>query len=347
MSLGTGRVTLAHGAGGRETWELLDRLILSKLDPGMKTALGGIGTDELDDGATLASVGGHLVLTVDAFTVSPPFFPGGDIGSLAAAGAINDVLMMGGRPVAVLDSVVAEEGLPLEDLDRVVSSFLRVLRSEGVSLIGGDLKVMPRGQVDGVLITAVGVGVADRPIVDSSLREGDVLIVSGPVGEHGAAILAAQRGIGVESEELRSDSRPLTGLMLPLLREHGDAVRAAVDPTRGGLAGVLNEWASKTGLTLVVDEARIPVREPVRSYADMLGVDPLTLACEGVALLGVDPGSADEVLEFVRDLGFPQASEIGEVRRSERGRGMVLLRSEAGGLRILEAPSGEIVPRIC
>jgi len=340
-------VRLSHGAGGRETTTLLEKLVISRLPSEMKTALGGVGTDELDDGATIVAGGQHVVISIDSYTVNPPFFPGGDIGKLAACGSINDVLMMGGRPVAMLDAIVAEEGLPVSDLDRIVQSFLSVLREEGVSLIGGDLKVMPRGQLDGVLITTACVGVAERPIVDSRVRPGDVVIVTGTVGEHGAAIMAAQKGIGVEAEGLVSDVQPLTRIMLPLLKEYGESIRAAQDPTRSGVAGALNEWAQKSGTVIVVNGPSIPVREEVRAYCEMLGVDPLSLACEGRALLAVDPSAADAVLALLRELGCEDAAVIGEIRGSERFRGIVLLRTEAGGLRILERPSGVIVPRIC
>ncbi|MDK2464328.1 MAG: hydrogenase expression/formation protein HypE [Candidatus Korarchaeota archaeon] len=341
-------VKLAHGAGGRETSALIREVIVSLLEEDMKRVEGGVGTDELDDGASIPLPDGrHLVFTADSYTVKPPFFPGGNIGELAAAGTINDLLMMGARPIAMLDAIVVEEGFPMDDLRRIVGSLVSTLRGEGVKLVGGDFKVMPRGNVDGVVMTTAGVGVAERLIVDSRIKPGDKLIVTGSVGEHGAAILAAQRGVDVESQGLSSDSRPLTSLMIPLLREYGDRIRAAQDPTRGGLSQSLNEWASKTGLVLVVDEASIPVREEVRAYTELLGVDPLSLACEGRALLAVDPESADEVLEFIRGLGERDAQIIGEARSSGRYGGLVLIKTVAGGLRILEPPSGVPVPRIC
>ncbi len=341
-------VSLAHGAGGRETSTLIREVIVSLLEEDMKRVEGGVGTDELDDGASIPLPDGrHLVFTADSYTVKPPFFPGGDIGELAACGTINDLVMMGATPIAMLDAVVVEEGFPMSDLRRIVASLVETLRREGVRLVGGDFKVMPRGNVDGIVVTTAGVGIADRLIVDSRIRPGDRLIITGTVGEHGAAILAAQRGIDVESKGLRSDSRPLTDLMLPLIREYGEHIRAAQDPTRGGLSQSLNEWASKTGLILVVDESRIPVREEVRAYTELLGVDPMSLACEGRALLAVSPDRAEEVLEFIRGLGEREAQIIGEVRSSERYIGLVLIKTLAGGLRILEPPSGVPVPRIC
>ncbi len=338
-------ITLSHGSGGVETEKLLKRLILSKLKDEMKRALGGIGTDELDDGATLRISNSFLVASMDSYTVNPPFFPGGNVGELAASGTINDVLVMGGNPVAILDSVVFEEGFPMKRADEILNSFLDVLRKEKVSLIGGDLKVMPRGQLDGVLIATVGLGIATRPVVDSNLKEGDRLIITGSIGEHGAAILAAQRGFDVESEGLKSDVRTLS-FMRDLISKFGEDIHAARDPTRGGLAGSLNEWAKKTGLVLVVDEERIPVREEVRAFTELLGVDPLTLACEGRALLGVSSESVEEILSFLENRG-EAPSLIGEVHKSKRFEGIVLLKTISGGSRILEPPSGEIVPRIC
>ncbi len=339
-------VRLAHGSGGRETQELLNEVILSLLEEGMKKVEGGVGTDELDDGAAIPIPGGYAVITVDSYTVKPPFFPGGNIGELAASGTINDLLMMGAKPLVMLDSIVVEEGFPLSDLRRVTGSMVNTLKRVGVKLVGGDVKVIPKGGLDGIVITTTGLGFAERLIVDSQLRPGDKIIVSGTVGDHGAAILAAQEGLEVEGN-LKSDVAPLHDLMIPLMEEYGPYVHAAQDPTRGGLSQTLNEWASKTGYLLAVDESKVPVREEVRAFTDLMGIDPLSLACEGRAVLGVDEKRAEEVLDFLRSLGFGEASIIGEVKESEKYSGMVVLRTVTGGLRVLEAPSGVIVPRIC
>ncbi len=339
-------VRLAHGSGGRETQELLNEVILSLLEEGMKKVEGGVGTDELDDGAAIPIPGGYAVITVDSYTVKPPFFPGGNIGELAASGTVNDLLMMGAKPLVMLDSIVVEEGFPLSDLRRITGSMVDTLKRIGVKLVGGDVKVIPKGGLDGIVITTTGLGFAERLIVDSQLRPGDRIIVSGTVGDHGAAILAAQEGLEVEGD-LKSDVAPLHDLMIPLMEEYGPYIHAAQDPTRGGLSQTLNEWASKTGYLLAVDEAGIPVREEVRAFTELMGIDPLSLACEGRAVLGVDGDRAEEALDFLRGLGFGEASIIGEVRESNRYGGMVVLRSMTGGLRILEPPSGVIVPRIC
>ncbi|MGC9171164.1 MAG: hydrogenase expression/formation protein HypE [Thermoproteus sp.] len=342
-------VRLAHGAGGVETSQILEALLFSRLEERLKRVEGGVGVDFPDDAAAVPIGGGrYLVITVDSYTVNPPFFPGGDIGVLAASGSINDVLMMGGRPIALLDAIVVEEGFPMEDLRRIVDSMLGVLREEGVALIGGDFKVMPKGQLDKIVIATVGVGVAERLILDKP-RPGDKILVSGYLGDHGAVILARQMGIVEEGQGggLASDVRPLTRLMLPLVEKYGEYIHAARDPTRGGLAMVLNDWAKASGTVIVVDEAAVPVRPQVAAYANMMGIDPLALASEGAAVLAVDPAVADEVLEFMKRLGFKDAAAVGEVRSSERYRGYVLLKTVVGGLRILEPPRGDLVPRIC
>ncbi|MGC8994467.1 MAG: hydrogenase expression/formation protein HypE, partial [Pyrobaculum sp.] len=307
-------IRLAHGAGGVETSQILDLLFFSRGDI-LKKVEGGVGLDFPDDAAAIPiGDGRYLVVTVDSYTVNPPFFPGGDIGVLAASGSINDVLMMGGRPIAMLDAVVVEEGFPMEDLKKIMDSMMRVLREEGVALIGGDFKVMPRGQLDKIVITTVGIGVAERLIVDKP-RPGDKIIVSGYLGDHGAVILAKQMGLdeGGSSGGLVSDVRPLTRLMLPLVEKYGNYIHAARDPTRGGLAMVLNDWAKAAGAVIVVEEEAIPIRPQVASYANMLGVDPLALASEGAAVLAVDPSAAEEVLEQMKRLGFEHAAVIGEV----------------------------------
>lgn len=340
-------VTLAHGAGGVEMKELLERLIFEPLEDGLKKTPGGIGIDYPDDGAVFRVGENFIVISTDSYTVKPLFFPGGNIGTLAACGSLNDVLMMGGEPFAIVDSIVVPEGFPEERLREIIDSFIGVLRMERVPLIGGDLKVLPKDELDGLIVSTTALGHARRVIVDRELSPGDKIIVSGNLGEHGATILALQQGIRIEGKGLRSDVKPLTGLMKPLLRKYGDYIHAARDPTRGGLAMLLNDWASDTGTVILVYEEKLPVKPIVSSYAGMLGLDPLYLASEGVAVLGVEGSVAEEVLSFIRDLGFEDAQIIGEVRASDRYKGYVLYRSAIGGHRILEPPRGELVPRIC
>ncbi|KSW11634.1 hydrogenase expression/formation protein HypE [Pyrodictium occultum] len=343
-------ITLAHGAGGKETEELVRNLIVQSVPPELWKVKGGTGLDILDD-AALIPVGEnrYIAVTVDTYTVKPLFFPGGDLGRLAASGTINDLLMVGARPLAVLDGVVVEEGFPVEDFKKIMDSFINTLKEEGVALIGGDFKVMPKGQLDGVVIASMGIGLVEgRPIVDTEVRPGDKIIVSGYLGDHGAAILAAQQAIGAEMK-VESDVKPLTRLMLPLLEKHRESIHGAGDPTRGGLSMLLNDWAEKTKTVIVFEEEKVPVRPQVREYAEMLGVDPFSLASEGVAVLAVEPSKAQEILEYIHSLGFRDAAIVGQVYepKDPRHAGRVLLKSMAGGVRILEPPSGEIVPRIC
>ena len=343
-------ITLAHGAGGKETEEIVKNLIVQKVPPELwRVGEEGAGLDALDDSAIIPLGGGkYLAVTVDSYTVKPIFFPGGDLGRLAASGTINDLLMAGARPLAALDAVVVEEGFPIEDFNKIMDSYVKTLAENKVALIGGDFKTMPKGQLDGIVISSMGVGITEHPIVDRNIRPGDVIIVSGPIGDHGAAILAAQQAVEVDLG-VESDVKPLTDLMLPLLDRYAEKIHGAGDPTRGGLSMLVNDWAEKTGTVIVIEEDRVPIRPQVREYAEMLGVDPFSLASEGVAVLAVEPDSAEEILEFIRSRGYEQASIVGRVYEAKdpRHRGRVLLRSVTGGVRILEPPSGEIVPRIC
>ncbi len=342
-----GIITLAHGSGGRGTFEILESVILSHLSDNMKKLEGGVGTDELDDGAAIPLPdGSYLVFSIDAYTVNPPFFPGGNIGELAASGTINDILMMGAKPMAILDSIVVEEGYPISELRQITKSLLDILKKYDIKLIGGDFKTMPKENLDKVLITTAGIGIADRLIIDSNLKPGDKIIISGTIAEHGAAILAAQEGLQVEGK-LKSDAEPLMDLMIPLLDEYGKFIHAAQDPTRGGLAETLNEWASKSGLLIRISEESVPIRDEVRSFTELMGIDPFTLACEGRAVLAVDSDMSEEILSFITDLGFKDASIIGNAEESSKYGGNVVLKTIAGGLRLLERPSGTIVPRIC
>ncbi|GAB6148213.1 hydrogenase expression/formation protein HypE [Stetteria hydrogenophila] len=347
-SLLTPRLLLSHGGGGRETSDVVEKLIRRLVPRELWKVGDGTGLDLLDDAALVPVDGGRVAVTVDSYTVDPIFFPGGDLGLLAASGTINDLLMVGARPVAALDAIIAEEGLEVETLARVVNSMVETFKANGVALIGGDFKVLPKGSVDKLVITTVGIGTVVKPIRDDSIKDGDKIIVSGYVGVHGAAILSARQAFGLKME-VKSDVKPLTDLMLPLIEKYGDYIHAAGDPTRGGVAMLLNDWASKNGLVIVVDDAKIPVTEEVMKYSEVLGIDPLSLANEGAAVLAVDPAVADEVVEFMKSRGYEAANIIGEARapRDPRHKGIVLARTRVGGFRIIEPPSGEIVPRIC
>ncbi len=340
------RIGIEHGSGGIETWNLLEKLVLSKLPPHLRKVLDGFGTDVLDDGAYLGS-STKIVLTMDSYTVNPLRFPGGSLGTLAACGTINDLVVMGARPLAAMDSIVVAEGMEIDEVDTIVKDMIDVFARYGIALIGGDLKVMPRNSLDSMIITVAGIGVA-KHVVRDSVREGDKIIVTGPIAEHGAVILAAQLGMLDQVKDLRSDVKPLIDTLLPVIEEYGSYVHAARDPTRGGLAVTLNEWVRGTDLTIVIDRSAIPIREEVKNFLDALGIDPLTVACEGVAVLAVDPRVAEEIVEELRKRGERMATIVGEVKKFSNpvAHGKVVAITEVGGRTIVE-PRALNLPRIC
>lgn len=311
----------------------------------LKKVTGGTGLSELEDSA-LVPIGGrkYLAITTDSYTVNPIFFPGGNIGKLAATGTINDLAVMGAKPLAFLDTIVVEEGFPVDKLYEIVKSMVDVLEKENIALIGGDFKVMPKGSLDKIVISTTGIGfVSEENLIrNNGLKPGDKIIVSGTVGDHGAVIMACQAGIEVESS-LVSDCAPVIGVIEAV--QEVTKIHAAKDPTRGGLAMALNDLAKKSGVSIIVEEESIPVREEVLAYCEMLGVDPLVLACEGRVVLGVDGEVAEEVLRKLKSAGYSEAAIIGEVLDKEPPR--VYMKTSVGGTRIIEEPLGEIVPRIC
>ncbi|MEM4519514.1 MAG: hydrogenase expression/formation protein HypE [Sulfolobales archaeon] len=341
-------VSLSHGGGGKDMWNLINELILSKVPEDFKRVLDGVGLDALDDGVAIKVGSEYVVVTIDSYTVKPLIFPGGDLGSLAASGTINDLLMMGARPVGIVDAIVVEEGFSTDFLNDLIKSLIHTSISEGVAVLGGDFKVMPKGALDGVIITTAGIGLAKRLIVDNNIRVGDKLVVTGPIAEHGSTIIASQLGLLKNAKELVSDVKPLTKYLLPILDEYGEHIHAARDPTRGGLASTLNEWIVNKDLTIVVERGKVPVRDSVKKFLDMLGIEPLNVASEGIAVLAVDPDVVDEVLNMLHYLGLKEASIIGEVVKpfSELVRGKVIARTEVGGLTFVESLTSP-VPRIC
>lgn len=342
-------ITLAHGAGASETWRLVRELIVGRVPERFRRAMEGYGLDVLDDAAVLKiSEDLYLVVTIDSYTVNPYRFPGGDIGSLTTYGVLNDLVVSGARPVAFMDTIVVEEGFPQEELSQIIDSMIKSLTNEGVALIGGDFKVMPKGSLDKILITGVGLGLTKKPIPDNELRVGDKIVVSGNIAEHGAAILAAQLGLLDKASNLRSDTKPLTRTVLKVIEEFRDHVHAARDPTRGGIAAVLSEWAVVNGLTVRVFRSKVPVREEVRSFLDAMGVDYLSMASEGIAILAVEGDVAEEVLNRLKEVGEGNAEVIGEVINppSKFLTGRVVGVTEVGG-KVLIEPKSINLPRIC
>ena len=326
---------MAHGGGGEETQELIKNLFIKYFSNPILEAL--------EDSATL-EVSGKVAFTTDGFTVSPIFFPGGDIGKLAVAGTVNDLTAVGAKPLYLAVSFIIEEGLELSQLERVVKSMAETARKVGVQIVTGDTKVVPRGAVDKLFITTSGIGkVLKEGISARNLKVGDQIIVSGTVGDHGACIFALREGLDFEG--LKSDCAPLWELIEPLLKE-GIEIHAMRDPTRGGLAAVLNEWAQSSKVAIYVEEEKIPVDEKVLGLCEFLGIDPYTLASEGRMVIAVPPHEVERTIKLLKEhpLG-KDASVIGEVKENPKGR--VIIKTPYGVERFLEPPTGEILPRIC
>ena len=331
------RVVLGHGSGGRLSHALLERVILP--------ALGGTAPRTLDDSAILEIDGGRLAFTTDSHVVNPLFFPGGDIGRLAVCGTVNDLAMIGAEPVALSIGCILEEGLPLETLDRVLRSVRAAADEAGVYLAAGDTKVVERGKADGLFLNTSGIGrlPAGRNISGANARPGDVVILSGAIGDHGIAVLSAREGLGFETD-LRSDVAPLNGLVAAMLA--AGEIHAMRDPTRGGLATTLCEIAGQSGVGIELDEEAIPVHTPVRAACEMLGFDPLYVANEGKLVAFVSAASAPMVLAAMRAHKYGvEAAVIG--RAVVQPRGKVHLRTAIGGTRIVDMLPGEMLPRIC
>lgn len=334
-------ITLAHGAGG----ELMNQLIATIVAQIKNRSAGGVGLDELDDGASIPVGDKEIVISTDAHTIKPIFFPGGDIGKLAVCGTINDVAMMGARPLAIASAVVVEEGFLSEDLEKIICSMDEVATSENISIITGDTKVMEKGALDKIVITTTGVGIAEkgRVIKDSGLSLGDKIILTGSIGDHGIALMSFREGFGFETT-LQSDVAPLWSMVEKALTIGG--VTAMKDPTRGGLAAALNEWARKNNLGILIQENKIPIKREVIAASEMLGIDPFTVANEGKAIVGVRPEKAEKVLQVVRATKLGRDAQIiGEVINNYNSK--VILETLVGGKRIMQPPIGDPVPRVC
>ena len=332
-------VQLGHGSGGRMMADLIGKLFLWAFDNPVLNAL--------EDAAVLEVNGQRLAFSTDSFVVDPIFFPGGNIGELAVNGTVNDVAMSGARPLFLSVGMILEEGLPLEELRRVVESMREAARRAGVVIVTGDTKVVNKGKGDKLFINTAGLGVIVHGFVPSSHRvlPGDVLILNGGIAEHGIAILSQREGLAFETP-VRSDTAALNGLVEVILRAGGEAVHALRDPTRGGLAATLNEFAEASQVEIEVDEESIPLREPVAAACELLGLDPLYVANEGKLVAAVSPERAEKVLEAMRahPLG-ESAAVIGKAKAGAPGR--VVLNTLIGGSRIVDLPVGEQLPRIC
>jgi hydrogenase expression/formation protein HypE len=330
------RILLGHGSGGR----MMHRLIRDVMAPAFSVS--GYG-----DAAILAAAEpGRLALTTDGYVVSPIFFPGGTIGELAVNGTVNDLAVSGARPLALSAGFILEEGLPFEDLRRIVASMAEAARAAGVAIVAGDTKVVERGKCDGCFITTSGVGVVPpgRELAAGSIRPGDALLISGHTGSHGVAVMAERNGLSFEPP-LVSDTAALNGLTEAMFAT-GATIRVMRDPTRGGLATTLKEFALESGRRLRVRESDIPVLPGVRGACDLLGLDPLYVANEGILIAVAAPGDAAALLASMRALPAGRhAAVIGEVGGEDDGK--VVLQTAAAGSRLLDLLTGEQLPRIC
>ncbi|MCW5981529.1 MAG: hydrogenase expression/formation protein HypE [Bryobacteraceae bacterium] len=337
-ALTSDRILLAHGGGGK----LMEQLLESVFYP----AFSNPALNNRHDGAVMEVNGSRLAFTTDSYVVRPLEFPGGSIGDLAVYGTVNDLAMCGARPLFLSAGFILEEGLPVETLRRVVESMRAAAALAGVPLVTGDTKVVDKGKGDGIFINSAGVGIVetDLAIAPRSVQPGDAVIVSGDLGAHGVAVLSVREGLEFDAPVL-SDAAPLWAPVKALL-DAGIAVHCLRDLTRGGLASALNEIASARGVAVRIDESRVPVAEPVRGACEMLGLDPLYVACEGRFAAFVPDSEADAAVETLRRFDVCRLAErAGFV--AENPAGTVLLRSRIGGNRVLDMLSGEQLPRIC
>jgi hydrogenase expression/formation protein HypE len=346
------RITMAHGAGGTVMSDLIKNYVLKHLG-GSKAE---VPLEALDDSAVVDNV----VLKSDSHAVKPLFFPGGDIGRLAVAGTVNDIAMMGAEPVALMSGFVLEEGLLLADLERILESMEKACREAGVYVVTGDTKVVEKCGLGGCVINTSGIGrrnealennIAEvkkhrafdsRWILDSNLRKGDKIIISGTIGDHGITILSAQEGYNFGSQ-ITSDVSPLNKAVMKLLKVGG--IVSMKDPTRGGLSNALNEWSQKSKVGIMIKEAEVPVRGDVKAACEMLGLDPLEIGNEGKVLIGTVPKKAEEILSTLKETEEGRDAQI--IGEATDDFSEVVLETVVGGKRILAPPIGDPIPRIC
>lgn len=340
-------VQLSHGAGGVLQDELIEFITRNIT---FKNVNKGIGVKELDDGATipLEDYDMEIVISADGHTVHPLFFPGGNLGILSACGTINDLLMMGATPLAMTSIIIIEEGFKFETLDKIINSFNFTAKEANIAIIAGDSKVMPKGTLNEMIMATTGIGIKPKKvkILDNNLTPGDKIIITGSIGDHGTALLSSREGLNIYTE-LISDVAFLSEINKSIQNEiEANSIHAMKDPTRGGISGALNEWATKSNVSILLEEDEIPIKKQVNAICDMLGLDPFTIACEGRALIAVDPSIADSALRKIRKTEIGKdAAIIGEVKEDTPKN--VLLKTTVGGTRFVDKPLGEPIPRIC
>jgi hydrogenase expression/formation protein HypE len=345
-------ISTSDGAGGEAMQKLLADVILIHL----KDERPEVGLKELDDSGVMDDI----VFTTDGHTVNPLIYPGGDIGRLAICGTINDICAMGAEPVALSLGLIMEDGLELDCISKVMESIGQTCKESGVPVITGDTKVVEKGAIDKMMITTSGIGKAGESLMknnsvlqeksgrgqkwlqDSNLKSGDDIIITGTIGDHGISLMSFREGYGFETT-LKSDNAPLNGLMAEALALGG--IVAAKDPTRGGVANTLNEWADKSGIGIIVKEDELPIHQQVRSVSELLGIDPLEVGNEGKMVIGVIPEMTAEVLTVIKHNEYGKDARVIGKATAEVNR--VVLETVVGGKRIIEAPVGDPVPRIC
>jgi len=322
-------ITLNEGSGGAQMQNLIDK-IRNKLN--LKSNWNNLN----DDAATLKlnKNNNNLVFTTDSYTVNPIFFPGGDIGKLAICGTINDIAVMGAKPVGISLSLIIEEGFPKKDLMKIINSIAAVSKKTGVPIVTGDTKVMDKGSIDKIVINTSGIGIAENIISNSGLSPGNKILVSGSLGDHGIALLSKRFDY---ETELVSDCAPVIAETMAI----SEYVTAMKDPTRGGIAAVLNEMAEKSNIKIILDEEKIPFKKEVNAVCDLLGLSAYEIACEGRFVCGVKPEHADATLKILKKFNS-DAAIIGEVTS---GKGVFI--QTIVGMRQLEVPRGKLIPRIC
>ena len=332
------RVALKQGGGGRAMRALIENIFVRDF---ATLPFDGVGIAAMDDGAAMKIGDEWLVITTDSHVIHPIFFPGGDIGRLSISGTVNDLAMMGAtRVLGLTCSVILEEGFSLESLERIQRSMLNACIEADAPVVTGDTKVMGRGELDGIVINTTGIGLTRTLVRDNGLRAGDRIVVTGSIGEHGLAVMAARHGIEIDGE-LISDVAPLNSL-IETVAQH---VTAMKDPTRGGVSSALHEMASKSSVGIVLDERAIPVMPSVRAVGELLGIDPLHVANEGKAILGVRAEDVDHVLATLRRHPLGRNAAVIGTCVPERPGSIVL--DTGFGRRLLAEPEGEPLPRIC
>ena len=335
-------IKLSHGAGGTVMDELIKELVIKGFRK--RETKEGVGIDAMDDGALIKVGNYEIIITMDGHTVNPIVFPGGDLGRLAVSGAVNDTAVMGAEPIAVLDSIIVEEGFSITELRNLIKSMDSAAAEVDVAIIGGDFKVMPKGSLDRIVISTTGFGILKGPrVLDSQAVVSDKVIVTGTVGDHGIALMSVREGLSFKTE-LKSDVAPIWVTIRSALEIGG--IHAMKDLTRGGLSSALNEIAEKSKVSIWLEDGSIPIKQSVKSASDMLGLDPYEVTCEGKAVICVDKTKAEEVLKAIKKTEYGlDAKIIGEIKVDHPG--MVLMKTLVGGTRILRKPIGEPIPRVC